>query len=248
VREPFNAHWITCQLVVLNEVHTFSRREFMNKLKPLLAAPPDTLMVNRKNVPQFSIPNIINVIMFTNHEDALAPTQGDRRYWIHRCLIEERPPKAHFNALYAWLNAGGDAKVFGWLLARDLSQFDDHEPAPMTQAKQAMIDQSQPRAVRWCREQFREGGQFEGRTIITADEVASAAPLRIADDLNHKRLATALGAEGYQTADNLRVRNGKDLLRLWVRDPSGLLMQLSPAALRERHRAEAGPSPSEAFG
>jgi hypothetical protein len=140
---PFNSGWIDKQCLVINEAHTFHRRETMNVLKPIIAVPPDTLSVNRKNVPHYTIPNIINVVLFTNHDDALAPTKGGRRYWIHRCLIEKKPDMSYFTALWDWINSGGDAKVFGWLMQRYISAFDSKEPAPMTEG-QAGHDQTSP--------------------------------------------------------------------------------------------------------
>jgi Family of unknown function (DUF5906) len=249
--EPFNSSFLPKQLLILNEAHSFRTQEKMNKLKPLIAAPPHTLTVNQKFVPQYETPNIVNAVLMSNHEDALAPTQGDRRYWVHRCSIEEKPSSAYFKAFYAWLDAGGDAKLFGWPLARDISKFDHLEPPPMTAAKQEMIDLTQPAPLRWCRELFHEGGRFEDRTIITVNEIMGAAHARNAPrDVNHKWIAQALTAEGFHTDDQLRVRVriGGEKLRLWIRDPSGLLAQLSLDALKERYRAEAGSFASWVFG
>jgi Family of unknown function (DUF5906) len=198
--EPFNSGFLPRQLLILNEAHSFRTKEKMNKLKPLIAAPPHTLMVNRKNVPQHEIPNIVNVILFSNHEDALAPTQDDRRYWVHRCLIDKKPPKSHFKAFYAWLDGGGDAKLFGWLPARDISHFDHLEPAPMTAAKQEMIDLTQPAPLRWCRELLREGGDFEDRKIVAAREIVGVADRsrgNASRDVNAKWALAALKAEGF---------------------------------------------------
>jgi hypothetical protein len=239
--EPFNSGFLPRQLLILNEAHSFRTKENMNKLKPLIAAPPHTLMVNRKNVPQYEIPNIVNVVLFSNHEDALAPTQDDRRYWVHRCLIDKKPSKSHFKAFYAWLDGGGDAKLFGWLLARDISQFDHLEPAPMTAAKQEMIDLTQPAPLRWCRELLREGGQFEDRDIVAAREMVRAAERsrnRASGDVNEKWVLAAFRAEGFTKLE--RIRDGKDLWRLWVRGPSDLLAQLGSDELIKRYREEAG--------
>jgi hypothetical protein len=105
-----------------------------------------------------------------------------------------------------------------------------------------MIDAAQPAPVRWCREQFREDGQFEGRSIMTVGEVLGAAERsRTAPrDVNHKWAAAALEAEGFIKGEKLRVRLGKEVLRLWIRDRSSLVAQLSPAQLKERYQAERG--------
>lgn len=219
---PFNSGWIERQFLIINEAHTFHRRETMNKLKPLIAAPPDTLQVNRKNVAQYHIPNIINVVMFTNHEDALAPTQGDRRYWVHRCLIDEKPSKAYFVRLWGWFNAGGDAAVFAWLMARDVSAFDPKEPAPMTEAKQDMIAASSPAAVRWLEEQFEDEGAFRARELLTVREIITHAhtgfdvPAKAAESIRESYVLAELKKRGFNALPGKLKVDGKTG-RVWAR-------------------------------
>ena len=243
LQEPFNGRWIESQFWVFNEIHTFSRREFMDVLKPYIAAPPDTLAVNRKNVPQYDIPNIGNCVMFTNHEDALAPTQGDRRYWVHKCLIDEKPAPALFTTYWDWLNKeGGDAHVFAYLLARDVSAFNPKAPAPMTEAKQEMIDQSSPAPVRWLQSQFARGGLFAGRTAIIVKEVVDTAKhdFEAPNGVSAKYVASVLKARGFQNVGRVAVWAGEESIPLWVRDPSGLLGQQPHSKLKARYLTEAG--------
>jgi hypothetical protein len=142
--------------------------------------------------------------------------------------------------LWDWFNNGGCAKVYGWLLARDISEFDPREPAAMTGLKAEMIRNALPLAVRWCLNQFEEGGPFEGRTVITIGDILSefersrTAPR----DMNSKWAASALGEAGFTTNDKLRVRIEKEIKRLWINDPSGLMAQLSPDKLKERYLTE----------
>jgi hypothetical protein len=220
----------------------------MDKLKPLIAAPPNTLLVNRKNVPQYPIPNLINVAMFTNHEDAMAPTQGDRRYWIHRCLIDKRPPDEHFTAIWAWFDAGGDAKCFAWLLRRDVSAFNPKSPATMTAAKQDMIDQSDPAPVRWLRAQFEDGGHLAGRNTLTANEITTAAEQSwgAPAGVSAKYVAKVLKLMGFHDVGRIRIFPGEEARNIWVRDPSGLLGQQPTDKLRDRYRAELASARSEA--
>lgn len=223
---PFNSGWIERQFVIINEAHTFSRREIMDRLKPLIAAPPHTLEVNRKNVAQYVIPNIINVVMFTNHADALAPTQGDRRYWVHQCLISDKPPQPYFRALWDWFDAGGDAACFAWLLARDVSAFNPKEPAPMTEAKQEMIDGSAPIAARWLAEQFEEGGAFNGRDLVTVREVISHAhtefdcPPKVAETIRESHVVAILKKHAFKAIKGKFKINGATG-RMWSRADMG---------------------------
>jgi hypothetical protein len=53
-----------------------------------------------------------------------------------------------------------------------------------------------------------------------------------------KQAMAALKHEGFQPG--LRVKIDGNMRTIWIRDPSGLIGQLSHDKLREKHRAEAG--------
>jgi hypothetical protein len=237
LRQPFNAHYIRKQLVIFNEVHGMTQAE-LNMIKDLGAAPPHHLDVNEKNVPRYFIPNIINRVLLSNHLDALAIGKHDRRYLILYSRVFAPMTKADRVALWGWFDAGGCEKVYGWLMARDISQFDPREPAAMTDLKEQMIRNALPETVRWCLNLFEEGGAFEGRTIIAVGEVlgeferSRTAPKGV----SHQQVAAALREAGFQTGDRLRVRFKDGVKRLWINNP--LLAQLKPDQLRERYEAE----------
>ena len=153
-----NTHWVAQkQLVIITETHSFSRREVMEKLKPIGACPPDELEVNIKYTPQFWVPNIIAGIYFTNHVDALALSDSDRRHfvaWSEHENPETMTPaeKDAFEAwftkvYYPWLDNGGAEKVIGWLLQRDLTAFLKLARAPMTEGKAMMRREGRSEAV-----------------------------------------------------------------------------------------------------
>lgn len=144
-----NTHWLAnCQLVIITEMHSFSRREVMERLKPIGAAPPDTLEVNIKFVPQYRVPNVVAGVYFTNHPDALALSDSDRRHfiaWSPHENPEAMEPEAKA-ALERWfvkqfypaLEAGLAEEVMAFLLARDISGFAELARAPHTEAKDMM--------------------------------------------------------------------------------------------------------------
>jgi Family of unknown function (DUF5906) len=80
VTGPQNDFWAQKQLVFINEVNNFTRRETMDTLKPYVAAPPDWLTINGKYVRQYQVPNLLAIVMFSNHTDALA--LKEREYTI----------------------------------------------------------------------------------------------------------------------------------------------------------------------
>lgn len=110
------------RLLIVEEMQMHERKAMMNRLKPLIAAPPHTLRVNVKFQPQYEIPNLIATIFFTNMENALAISAKDRRYFV--TWNEAQPkPDTYYTELVAWFDAGGAAHAARWLLDRDVSSF-----------------------------------------------------------------------------------------------------------------------------
>lgn len=125
------------RLVLVEEMKLSDRKATMNRLKPLLAAPPYTLSVNAKFEPQYEIPNVIASVFFTNDEDALAISGQDRRYFM--LWSDEEPRSAgYYEDLVRWYKGGGAALAARWLLDRDISAFKPEGRAPDTEAKSRM--------------------------------------------------------------------------------------------------------------
>jgi hypothetical protein len=217
----------------LNKSRRFRILRPAKSLKTYIAAPPDRITINAKFVRQYQVPNLLAVVMFTNHDDALAPTRDDRRYFIHRSLLTEKPADEVFTRYWDWLNSGGDAKVVGWLKARDIGAFNPYKPAPMTAAKQEMIDLTQPLPLQWCKEQLREDGQFENRGYVSAQDLVQAADRSRSNasrGVNKEWAWAALEAEGF--TELKQIHDGKYFWRLWARNP--LLAQLSRDEIKRR--------------
>ena len=238
-------YYLKAQIVYGQEIITHGRRDLYNHLKPFISGQKTRLVVNEKGLRQYTVPNHQNWIITTNHDNALALEDDDRRFWVHRVLAEEPPAEAYFAKLYAWLDNDGSARVFGWLLQRDVSAFNPMARPPMTASKQTMLEQSQPAAVRWLRALFAAGTPLHGRTIVTARDVASLAENDFgAPEINSKHPLAALKAEGFKSAHRVRLDGGMSLL--WVRDPSGLLAQLPPEKLKGRYLSEADDAKAKA--
>lgn len=125
------------QLVIVSEVNSFERRAIMNRLKSYMAAPPDTIEINRKGVQQYEVPNLFGMLMFTNNPDAVAIEHSDRRFYV--LWSEAGVLSPDFYAQYhRWLREGGAAAVYRYLIDRDISHFDAKGNAPATAAKEDM--------------------------------------------------------------------------------------------------------------
>jgi len=110
-------------------------------MKAIIAAPPDVLRINEKNIREYYIPNVVGVIITTNHKtDGIYLPEDDRRHyvaWSPRSRSEFS--EQYFINLYRWLDAGGDRHVAAYLASLDLSGFNPKAPPPQTQAFWDMV-------------------------------------------------------------------------------------------------------------
>lgn len=131
------------ELLVLNELHqpeARDRREMQNLLKPIAAAPPMELIINRKGLPPYFALNRLLVIAMSNKRDPFVLTSTDRRWfviWSDNALMDTASSLAMWN----WLKTGGGYEAcVGWLLARDVSKFNPGAAPPFTDAKALMVE------------------------------------------------------------------------------------------------------------
>jgi hypothetical protein len=171
----FNKWMVGCKLVFVQEMHNFERRATMNLLKPLVAAPPDALSVNLKGVQEFFVPNLLSTVFFTNETDALAISNGDRRYFI---TWNDGDPmsKAAYDEVWNWLRAGGTETVIRWLLLRDISEFDAKGRAPETAAKEDMRKETRAPLQEWIEEGIANADFPFDRDLVLAEEVLRSTP------------------------------------------------------------------------
>jgi hypothetical protein len=113
-----------------------------DRMKPLLAAPPETFRCNRKWEPEYYAFNICGVIITTNHPDALYITIDDRRYLVvMSARVASEFSKDFFTKFYHWYyEEGGIGHVIAYLDACDLSKFNPHAEPPKTPAFWAMVN------------------------------------------------------------------------------------------------------------
>jgi len=142
--EELNSQWgysLMAEVLVINELRqadASDRRALENRLKPLLAAPPELIPVNRKGLHPFDALNRLSVIAFSNERMAITLPSDDRRWFV--LWSEARPlTPAEGLAIWEWFAAGGRAAVAEFLHARDVSAFAPGGAPPMTEAKAIML-------------------------------------------------------------------------------------------------------------
>jgi hypothetical protein len=171
--KSINARWgyaLESEIMVLNELkepEAAERRALANSLKPIIAAPPDTLPIERKGLHPYDMVNRLFVLAFTNHGVPLSLETQDRRWF---CLWSDAPrmTKEEGKALWAWYDAGGMVRVAKWLHERDVSAFNPKATPMWTDYKWRMIENGRSLAESYIVDQIRQPSrEFEAGVVAS---------------------------------------------------------------------------------
>jgi hypothetical protein len=135
----------------MNEAHDLGeggrvdRYALYERLKTYAAAPPDVLACVDKYIRRHYVPNVVGLIITSNHKDGLYLPIDDRRYlvaWSNH--TKEQFDKAFWNKKWQWmLRDGGATHVTACLMQRDLAAFDPHVAPRATTAFFEAVNVSQ---------------------------------------------------------------------------------------------------------
>lgn len=133
---------LEAEVVVLNELkepEARERRALANKLKPIIAAPPETITINRKGLHPYEMINRLFVLAFTNDPVPISIPSQDRRWF---CVWSRAPrlPESKAQRIWKWFRSGGFEKIAAWLHQRDVSAFNPAAIPPVTEWKLNMVE------------------------------------------------------------------------------------------------------------
>jgi hypothetical protein len=172
--EDLNSQWgyaLECEVMEIAELRQAEakdRRALENTLKPIIAAPPELLMVNRKGLHPYMALNRVFVIAFSNERVAISLPSEDRRWFVIWCAAPKLP-EAQAVSLWNWYqHRGGFEAVAHYLHTRDVSAWNPNAPPPMTEAKAIMVEHGMSTAESFLVDQMtRRVGEFS-RGVIGA--------------------------------------------------------------------------------
>jgi hypothetical protein len=165
----------------LRETEARDRRAMENHLKPIIAAPPEFLQVNRKGLHPYQALNRIFVLAFSNERVPLSLPSDDRR-WFVTFSDAPRMTEAEGLAIWDWYKAGGLAVAAGWLYQRDVSKFNPGASPPLTEAKMIMVEQGRSTAESYLVEMMQARlGEFSQGVVASpfyalCDRLSGGAP------------------------------------------------------------------------
>jgi hypothetical protein len=143
--EELTSQWgyaLETEVMVINELRQAEakdRRALENQLKPLIAAPPDMLPINRKGLHPYMALNRLFVLAYSNERVAINLPTEDRRWFVIWSDAGRMSP-AESVGLWAWYKSGGMSCVAAWLHLRDVAAFNPGLPPMMTEAKAIMVE------------------------------------------------------------------------------------------------------------
>ena len=131
------------EILILNELRepdAKDRRALANRLKPVIAAPPEYLSINRKGLHPSDMANRLLVLAFSNDPVPITLDSQDRRWFAIKSTAPRMTPEAGA-AMWRWFDNGGVSACAAWLAARDVSAFNPGAAPPMTEFKLTLIEQ-----------------------------------------------------------------------------------------------------------
>ena len=162
---------LECEILILNELKETDARErraLANKLKPIIAAPPETLSVNRKGLHPYDMANRLFVLAFSNDSVPIQLETQDRRWfcvWSHAPVMDYDDAQTMWN----WFKKGGGYEaIAAWLYARDVSNFNPSAAPMMTEFKLNLIEQGMSGAESYLVDMMRlRVGEFASGVIAS---------------------------------------------------------------------------------
>ena len=172
------------EILILNELKepdAKERRALANRLKPIIAAPPEMLSVNRKGLHPYQMANRVFVLAFSNDPVPISLDSQDRRWFCVWSHAPRMTPDAAAR-MWSWYKAGGFEAIGAWLQARDVSAFNPGAAPMMTEFKLNLVEHGLSMAESYLVEAMRlKVGEFAKGVIgspfhAVCDRLAGSAP------------------------------------------------------------------------
>ena len=172
------------EILILNELkepEAKDRRALANKLKPIIAAPPEMLTINRKGLHPYDSLNRMFVLAFSNDPVPISLDSQDRRWFALWSSAPRMAPDAA-RRLWNWYKSGGYEAIAGWLWARDVSAFNPAAAPAWTEFKANLVEHGMSIAESYLVEMMRaRRGEFAKGVVGSpfhglCDRVAATAP------------------------------------------------------------------------
>jgi hypothetical protein len=158
------------EILILNELRepdAKDRRALANKLKPIIAAPPEYLSINRKNLRPYDMVNRCLVIAFSNDPVPITLDSQDRRWFALSSNVPRMTPEDS-QKIWRWFDRGGVSACAAWLAARDVSAFNPAAAPPVTEFKLTLIEQGMSANESYLADMIRDRRGLFAQGVISS--------------------------------------------------------------------------------
>ncbi|MFZ4380034.1 MAG: primase-helicase family protein [Polynucleobacter sp.] len=182
-----NSQWgyqLESEVLIINELKepdASTRRQLANQLKPIIAAPPEMLPINRKGLHPYMMANRLFVLAFSNDPVPISLASQDRR-WFCVWSTAPRMDSNQAKKIWDWYRSGGFGAIARWLLDRDVSKFNPSAPPMWTEFKANLVEHGMSMAESYLVEMLKNRtGEFSRGVIGSpfhslCDRLAGLAP------------------------------------------------------------------------
>jgi len=211
LHSDFNYWALDRQLIYADEISGGDKRATSDRLKELITGLE--IGINQKHLAPVTIRNCFQFLFSSNHPNAFYLEPTDRRFFVAEVATV---PKTFFgDVYYPWLDAGGAAYLYAYLLTLPMDGFNPHDAPPRTADKQAMIDLGRSDVERW----IEERREFVGTAAEWLDEFRGRDFMRSrSTNLTESGMTAALKRAGGSVK---RVTLGDKKPYLWSLDLQG---------------------------
>lgn len=211
----FNA-FLKNVLLRVSELRDLGDRDrfgFYEHTKTLIAAPPDTVIIDEKNIRAYRVPNLVGVIFTTNHRtNGLYLPADDRRHFVawSECIPEDFSSD-YWTNLYRWFAEGGSDHVMAYLLAVDLATFDAKAPPPKTSAFWDIVTASRSPEDADLAEAIIKLEEPDALTVADVEQACQDLDFKawIRDRKNSRQIPHRFEACGYVATRNPDAKDGQ---------------------------------------
>lgn len=214
--------WAIGKLFIMgDDVTGHDQRNLADRLKRMITQ--ERMRVDPKFIPSYSVPDFINYYFTSNHPDAFFLEDDDRRMLVHEVTCA--PLDAQFYEDYRqWLGSGGAEALFHHLLTLDLGDQKAQDRAPMTGAKERMMEDGMSDLGTWVRRLKSDPDVLLkfGEARLQGDLWTAAELHRLYDPEQKRRATVAAMAKELKRAGVPQVLGGQQVrtkagqLRLFV--------------------------------
>jgi uncharacterized protein DUF5906 len=195
----------------------WDRFAFYDRMKALIAAPPDVVQINEKHLREYYVPNLCGVVITSNHKtDGIYLPAEDRRHLVTWSNLTQNDfANDYWQKLYRWYASGGNAAVAQYLASRDLSGFDAKAPPPKTGAFWEIVNANRAPEDAELADVLDDLGRPD---IVTLDRVASQASVlqpAFAEWLRDSKVNARRIPHRFEDCGYVAVRNPNDSEGRW---------------------------------